>query len=348
MWKLRRDAMSDEEPVAELYSPQNPGRFETTPLQGQETLQLGDGSWVRLDDLPDGEYVIRYLNGERHRFRVSSVASEVTSPPRFSQEVPMGKATSRLLAKLAEVPVIAHPRKTRYGISQVDAHMRELDLRPDYVANMEDRVPGQALKHPRVLTPMVHARMVDSLMEQATLNRGTALEGPFKRLAEVIDTSSSPRVLRAVADNFATIARRNGRGDLARWSGIARRIADQLEGRVSASQEEFERELVMLAASLSSGHPEGSAVERMAVKLAAQEYDQMVELAAKTFTKSEREKAPTAYDNDEGGAFPINNVSDLKNAIQAIGRAKDPAKAKAHIKSRAKALGATNLIPKGW
>lgn len=50
------------------------------------------------------------------------------------------------------------------------------------------------------------------------------------------------------------------------------------------------------------------------------------------------------------GSFPIRNVADLKNAIQAFGRADENKKSlvKAHIKRRAKALGATNLIPEGW
>lgn len=50
----------------------------------------------------------------------------------------------------------------------------------------------------------------------------------------------------------------------------------------------------------------------------------------------------------EDGSYPIKNVSDLKNAIQAYGRAKDKAKAKAHIVKRAKELGAENLIPEEW
>ena len=48
------------------------------------------------------------------------------------------------------------------------------------------------------------------------------------------------------------------------------------------------------------------------------------------------------------GSFPIENKGDLENAVRAIGRAKDPAKAKAHIKSRAKALGCTDCIPDTW
>lgn len=48
------------------------------------------------------------------------------------------------------------------------------------------------------------------------------------------------------------------------------------------------------------------------------------------------------------GSFPIANVGDLKNAVEAFGRAKDPEKAKAHIISRAKSLGETKLLPEDW
>jgi hypothetical protein len=48
------------------------------------------------------------------------------------------------------------------------------------------------------------------------------------------------------------------------------------------------------------------------------------------------------------GSYPIANEEDLKNAIQAFGRAKDPAAAKAHIMKRARALGKMDLIPQEW
>ena len=54
-------------------------------------------------------------------------------------------------------------------------------------------------------------------------------------------------------------------------------------------------------------------------------------------------------DNEQpGGGYPINNVKQLKDAIQAFGRSKDPTKTKAHIKARAKALGRADLIPDNW
>jgi hypothetical protein len=48
------------------------------------------------------------------------------------------------------------------------------------------------------------------------------------------------------------------------------------------------------------------------------------------------------------GSFPIKTVADLKNAVRAVGRAKDPASAKRHIIKRAKALGAQSELPNTW
>lgn len=48
------------------------------------------------------------------------------------------------------------------------------------------------------------------------------------------------------------------------------------------------------------------------------------------------------------GSYPIADEADLRNAIQAYGRAKDKAAAKAHIMKRAVALGKEDLIPVSW
>ena len=69
---------------------------------------------------------------------------------------------------------------------------------------------------------------------------------------------------------------------------------------------------------------------------------------ARTFTEEERKAAAKKGNALPDGSFPINNTSDLKNAIQAIGRAKNPGAAKSHIKKRAKALGAEGMLPEGW
>ena len=71
-------------------------------------------------------------------------------------------------------------------------------------------------------------------------------------------------------------------------------------------------------------------------------------LAEREFSEEEREKdAKKGYALPDG-SFPIESAQDLKNAIKAHGRAKDPEAAKAHIKKRAKALGQEDLIPEEW
>lgn len=66
------------------------------------------------------------------------------------------------------------------------------------------------------------------------------------------------------------------------------------------------------------------------------------------FTTHQREHAAATGAALPDGSFPIENEQDLRNAIHAVGRASDEAKAKAHIIARAKALGLTHLLPDDW
>lgn len=48
------------------------------------------------------------------------------------------------------------------------------------------------------------------------------------------------------------------------------------------------------------------------------------------------------------GSFPIANETDLRNAIQSVGRAANYDEARRHIMRRARALGLTDLLPEDW
>lgn len=63
---------------------------------------------------------------------------------------------------------------------------------------------------------------------------------------------------------------------------------------------------------------------------------------------SEKERKRLAGEGEAlpDGSFPIANVGDLNNARQAVGRAKNPSAARAHIKRRAAALGVK--LPSNW
>lgn len=85
-----------------------------------------------------------------------------------------------------------------------------------------------------------------------------------------------------------------------------------------------------------------SAVDRPAQKHAK------VVLMKRDFSSDERDNAAETGSAMPDGSFPIENKGDLANAIRAIGRAKDPAAARAHITRRAKALGCPDMLPENW
>lgn len=73
------------------------------------------------------------------------------------------------------------------------------------------------------------------------------------------------------------------------------------------------------------------------------------EWVEKRFVSSdEREKLAGKGKAQPGGRFPIANEKDLKNAIRAIGRSKNPVATKKHIVRQARRLGKTNLLPQDW
>ena len=71
-------------------------------------------------------------------------------------------------------------------------------------------------------------------------------------------------------------------------------------------------------------------------------------VVAKRFSTGERKKDASSGVAEKDGSFPISNAKDLHDAIDDFGRAGSKPSDKAHIKSRAAALGLTNLLPKGW
>jgi transcriptional regulator with XRE-family HTH domain len=68
----------------------------------------------------------------------------------------------------------------------------------------------------------------------------------------------------------------------------------------------------------------------------------------KDYSPEQRDKMAKNGEALPDGSFPIADCADLENAISAFGRASDKAKAKAHIKKRAKALDCDVELPEDW
>jgi hypothetical protein len=101
------------------------------------------------------------------------------------------------------------------------------------------------------------------------------------------------------------------------------------------------------------GRDPQSRAQAVAERLGRDNASRVEALRARVFgaiTEEVRKKAAADGDALPDGSYPIRNVSDLKNAIQAYGRANpaDRAKVRRHIMSRARALGAADLIPESW
>ena len=94
-----------------------------------------------------------------------------------------------------------------------------------------------------------------------------------------------------------------------------------------------------------SGFSHARAIEFLEVEAML---DTIESLEKREFSSDERKSAAKQGQALPDGSFPIKTVSDLHNAVQAYGRAKNKAAAKAHIIKRAKALGAMDAIPDSW
>lgn len=82
-------------------------------------------------------------------------------------------------------------------------------------------------------------------------------------------------------------------------------------------------------------------------KVAAEDDDED-DMHKAEFSEGQRRDLASNGQAQSDGSYPIRNKSDLHNAIQAYGRAKNPGKTKAWIIRRARALGATSMLPDSW
>jgi hypothetical protein len=95
-------------------------------------------------------------------------------------------------------------------------------------------------------------------------------------------------------------------------------------------------------AALADGKDDGAAIRiaNAAIAKMADDENEDADLYWKReFSAEERERDAKSGAAESDGSYPIHNKSDLHNAMQAIGRSKNPGKTKAHIRARAKALG---------
>jgi hypothetical protein len=162
------------------------------------------------------------------------------------------------------------------------------------------------------------------------------------------------------AGNWKELAVGHSTGDIARdgdYIRVPMMIADA--AAIKAVQSGTSQLSVGYSAGLVWGDGENGAGEKfdaMQVKIRANHIalvsaargGDKLKMGDREFSTAQREKLAKSGAAMPHGGFPIKSEGDLHNAIRAVGRAKNPSAAKAHIKKRARALGLTKHIPEGW
>lgn len=112
------------------------------------------------------------------------------------------------------------------------------------------------------------------------------------------------------------------------------------EGKVHGCHETLESAQAQQAAIYAS-------VQREAKKMwEGSAFDSSVN--KRQFSSQQRERMASVGTAMPDGSYPIANRNDLMNAIRSWGRGGADPKVKEHIKRRARALGAADMIPENW
>jgi hypothetical protein len=109
-----------------------------------------------------------------------------------------------------------------------------------------------------------------------------------------------------------------------------------------------EEAAALLEALWADQQPYEATTQELLVSSLRARRDSLVATATSAWKPEKRKEAATKGEAMEDGSFPIHDKTDLKKAITAYGRAKNPAKAKKHIIKRARALNATADLPDDW
>ena len=115
-------------------------------------------------------------------------------------------------------------------------------------------------------------------------------------------------------------------------------MEEEYEDRIDElkSEMEMKEEMMEQKSIWGSFNPRG-VVHRPEVSLFKRDYS----------SESRRQMAASGQAMPDG-SFPIANRTDLRNAIQSVGRASNYDAARRHIVRRARALGASDMLPEDW
>ena len=143
-------------------------------------------------------------------------------------------------------------------------------------------------------------------------------------------------------------ARPDGLWAKTEWTPKAQEYLSNREYRYFSPVLRLDPETRKPIALLHLGLTNVPAIKRLPPLVAKQEGFDTAVIMLRDFSAEERKQGAQEGWAMPDGSFPIKSREDVKNAVQAIGRAKDQQAAMKHIIARAKALGCMDLLPADW
>lgn len=236
---------------------------------------------------------------------------------------------------------------------------------------VESAVPFAASEHAAMLNP--HVEAVAAFWRYAFPDEYRATQTAFRERSAFLSMEAVPRQITCTADNqtFAyrgpmhesycehllASPRAQRRLNQPHFVGGAViipptrpgwRHADIRDVAGVIEKHEDLAEVVYEAVAAATPHLDPATWESVMARVLAHAFPTDLTELARKFSTEQREKLANEGKAMPDNSFPIENEQDLRNAIQAYGRAKNRAAVKRHIMKRARALGAEDLIPESW
>lgn len=231
------------------------------------------------------------------------------------------------------------PWRKRLAKRSFARNQKGMARREGILAKIQHRKPSPALS--KLEAAMWSSRPLRPKERQAHLD-AIGVDLP-KLVAEVkhdfATNGANPRIQKRINRNLPKM--------LDRWYGLeGRSAAQQLKSILDPDNDEVYEAWVEYKATTMTADE----VFDMMAKLDPAELEEVIETVEykRAFSTAQRDKHAKKGKALPDGSFPIVTEADLRNAIQALGRSKNPAAAKAHIIKRARALHKVSILPDSW
>lgn len=300
---------------------------------------------------------------------VQALAASLRERVKGADAGPKAQAPEALTAARRNFNPLLHPRGADGKFIEKDSWVRwlrpgygttrrgqVLDIIPD-PENPEGRVIARVEFPDRDGKTVIHDIQFDEL-ERVAPPKGSIEDGSVitEDTVDVPEEQAAPTdeqlIVEEEEDSQGGVGENMGPWtETSAWAAALREVRDAYEEWRATRQSEDETADVSIDAYFDWVEKRGfdaSIVAALRSESRVRGPNSVLGRATSYWTEDRRKEATKKGHALPDGGYPIDDVADLKKAIQAYGRAKHPEITKKHIIKRARSLKSTDLLPEGW